>query len=151
MIKLLSTLALSLLLSSKSQAAWREWTLCFSNGLAGPCSVIRSDTNGNTIQELPVLYPADIRVASVLSLATNWTGITSGTNELGYVVTNHHAIVVYQEKTNSFFLKLDLSPVAVWRERRLEINTITNMSLDWIIPRWRGMPIVTNFSNAIPL
>lgn len=54
-----------------------------------------------------------------LQLVTNWTGHVSGTNELGYVATNHIAIVRYDGATNEFKLKQVPSNIAVWRERAM--------------------------------
>lgn len=74
-----------------------------------------------------------------LALATNWTGISAGTNELGYVVTNHQARIIYDGQTNVFELKSVPSGIAVWRPK--QFWTITNWS--WPNGIW--------FTNAVGL
>lgn len=82
-------------------------------------------------------------IAVQLSLATNWTGVYFGTNELGYVLTNHEAVVVYQRETNKFLLKSVPSNIAVWRPQMTVL--ITNS----VIPYWwYGKPI-TGTNNII--
>lgn len=63
-----------------------------------------------------------------LNLSTNWTGMNEGTNELGYVLTNHIATVVYEGQTNQFTLKSVPSGMAVWRPHvpNAFIQTATN-------------------------
>jgi hypothetical protein len=70
-------------------------------------------TNNLTIQSLTV----------ALIAATNWTGHINGTNELGYVVTNHVATIRYQGQTNEFHLKSVPTGIAVWRP---QIIWVTN-------------------------
>lgn len=70
----------------------------------------------------------------VLTLSTNWTGVTSGTNELGYVMTNHAAALQYDGKEYTLPLKSDPGSVAVWRPW-VPPNSITNIS---VLPGWRG-------------
>lgn len=50
-----------------------------------------------------------------LTLSTNWTGHINGTNELGYVLTNHVAVVTYEGQKREFTLKSVPSDRAVWR------------------------------------
>jgi hypothetical protein len=50
----------------------------------------------------------------LLSLSTNWTGTTFQDRELGYVVTNHVAEVVYRGQTNRYTLLSEVSDKAVW-------------------------------------
>ena len=66
------------------------------------------------------------QISIVLSLCTNWTGIISGTNELGYVATNHTAVVTYREKQHSFLLLSENSNLAVWRPVAASAGTLTN-------------------------
>ena len=56
-------------------------------------------------------YKTDIR----LDLITNWTDVQFSGKQLGYVATNHVAIIVYQGATNEFVLKSVASEKAVWR------------------------------------
>ena len=60
-------------------------------------------------------------LAIELTLATNWTGIAVGTNELGYVVTNHTAIVSYEGEVKRYTIKQTPAPFAVWREQKIVI------------------------------
>lgn len=66
--------------------------------------------------------PADITI--FYRRATNWTGVTHGTNELGYVVTNKVSQVVYQGVTNETQFHTDLTGIAVWRQRLPEFKFI---------------------------
>ena len=55
-------------------------------------------------------------LAITLTTQTNWTGVTSQDKELGYIITNHIATVAYQDITNQYTVKTDLSDVAVWKD-----------------------------------
>jgi hypothetical protein len=66
-----------------------------------------------------------ITTTLTLDRATNWTGHVVGTNELGYVVTNHTAHLVYQGATNHYQLKSVPTDIAVWRESQVRCY-ITN-------------------------
>ena len=55
------------------------------------------------------------QISIILSLVTNWTGVTVGTNELGYVATNHTAELTYQGVKREFHLLSEPSSIAVWR------------------------------------
>lgn len=61
-----------------------------------------------------------------LLLATNWTGVSFKDKELGYVVTNHVATVVYEGKTNDFTLNTVASDKAVWRDYKMQPWVVTN-------------------------
>lgn len=51
------------------------------------------------------------------TLGTNWTDhYLNETNRLGYVVTNTHAVVVYEGRTNQMLLKTEKSGIAVWKK-----------------------------------
>lgn len=77
----------------------------YANGLIG--------TNTEVVAvPIYISYPV---CALHLDAATNWTGLMSGTNELGYVVTNHNLHVYYMGATNQFCLRTDNSTVAVWK------------------------------------
>ena len=65
----------------------------------------------------------------MFTAVTNWTGVANGTNELGYVTTNHQAQVIYEGATNLFLLKSVPTSIAVWRPMEtLNISTwnVTN-------------------------
>jgi hypothetical protein len=72
--------------------------------------------------------------AITLSLITNWTGLKVGTNELGYVMTNHTANIVYHGATNSFVLLSEPSDLAVWRTNITQWVTNMFYFTNW----WRG-------------
>jgi len=76
-----------------------------------------------------------------LVATTNWTGHHVGTNELGYVATNHVLKCEYQGVKYDFTLKTEPGTVAVWRpeERNYFItnfwwprtsNYFTNLSIN---------------------
>lgn len=67
-------------------------------------------------------------MAVTLALVTNWTGVNVGTNELGYIATNHAARIIYDGKTNVFQLQSTPSSIAVWRPLPKVIGfwTVTN-------------------------
>ena len=56
---------------------------------------------------------AEISIA--LICVTNWTGKMVGTNELGYVSTNHVATIRYDGVDRTIELKSVPSNLAVWR------------------------------------
>ena len=66
------------------------------------------------------------QISIILSLVTNWTGVTVGTNELGYVATNHTAELTYRGGKYSFRLLSEYSDIAVWRPWNATGFTITN-------------------------
>ena len=72
-----------------------------------------------------------------LDQITNWTGVIADGKELGYVATNHVAVLYYQGATNEFKLKTSQSEIAKWRTNVLPWAT------NWIY--WMGMAI-TNYS-----
>lgn len=90
---------------------------------------------------------AEVTIA--LNLATNWTGHVVGTNELGYVLTNHVAEISYQSNKYSFTLTNTLSDKALWRPVDLwTVKYFTNKAwyqIEW--PKWeRGIAIQTNIN-----
>lgn len=78
-------------------------------------------------------------VAMALNLSTNWTGYDFNGQELGYVLTNHVAMIRYQNETHTRLLKSVQSSIAVWRPK----ESITN----YIINPWR----VGSYTNIIQL
>lgn len=50
-----------------------------------------------------------------LLLVTNWPAIYEGTNQLGYVSTNHVVSVDYENRHHEIVVKTDQSNIAVWR------------------------------------
>jgi len=58
-----------------------------------------------------------------LVLATNWTGYNFNEKELGFVFTNHIAIVKYETNTYPFTLKSTASSIAVWRDYKWPFQT----------------------------
>lgn len=86
------------------------------------------------LDDFPAMTNLLFTIALVLS--TNWTGYINGTNELGYVLTNHVATVVYRGRTNEFTLLSEPSGTAVWRPQQATIwnsGSLTNYST---IPMW---------------
>lgn len=65
-------------------------------------------------------------IVITLTLATNWTGHVVGTNELGYIVTNHVATITYQDVKHEFVLTNTLSDKAVWRQAQSNFMCLTN-------------------------
>jgi hypothetical protein len=80
-----------------------------------------------------ITNPTSLRIK--LTAATNWTGVANGTNELGYVTTNHQAQVIYEGATNLFLLKSVPTSIAVWRPVVPITNgfTLTNLWLPGVI------------------
>ena len=76
----------------------------------------------------------------MFSAVTNWTGVTSGTNELGYVVTNHQAQVIYEGATNLFLLKSVPTSIAVWRPA----PTLPTNSIMFLTNYWMPGLVITN-------
>lgn len=76
-------------------------------------------------------------ITVTLALVTNWTGVSVGTNELGYVATNHAARIIYEGETNVFQLKSVPSRIAVWRPK----DTGWWIATNW---PWSKVPVFTN-------
>lgn len=77
-----------------------------------------------------------------LELATNWTGYMVGTNELGYVLTNHVAEITYQSNKYSFTLTNTVSDKAVWRPT--QTLYVTNYN-EW--PKWERYIFTNNIKG----
>ena len=83
-----------------------------------------------------------------LDTVTNWTGVNHDGQELGYVVTNHVAVIYYQGATNEFTLKTTASEIAKWRKvQPLQWIIATNQVQPFI---WPGESGLTNIYNYIP-
>ncbi len=87
-----------------------------------------------------------------LTLATNWTGILVGTNEMGYVSTNHSLTVHYDGTEHTFTLKSVPSNVAVWRptQRWGEPIYLTNFPNIWTNRSPWAIPAPTNIWQDEP-
>jgi hypothetical protein len=66
-----------------------------------------------------------------LVAVTNWTGHRVGTNELGYVATNHVLKCEYQGQSYDFTLKSEPGVVMVWRTSETELNRQWSSNLFW--------------------
>lgn len=78
-----------------------------------------------------------------LVAVTNWTGHRVGTNELGYIATNHVLKCEYQGKSYDFTLKTEPGTTAVWRENW---NWLTEMH--FFTNHW--MPGMVTTNGVIP-
>ena len=83
------------------------------------------------------------------TLVTNWTGVNSGTKELGYVSTNQHAVVVYRGGTNRLLVADDLSGLAVWREKDNTLYLTNGVGRGWITVPGRSVMPYWSFTNGI--
>jgi len=72
-----------------------------------------------------------------LVCATNWTGHRVGTNELGYVATNHVLRCEYQGVKYDFTLKTEPGAVAVWRPEGINLS---NIPWTWYTNLWFQNP-----------
>ena len=81
---------------------------------------------------------AELSIA--LICVTNWTGKFAGTNELGYVSTNHVATIRYDGSERTIELKSVPSNLAVWRP----MEVISWESVRTNIFDWSPGIIVTN-------
>jgi hypothetical protein len=98
--------------------------------------------------------------AITLVTITNWTGHMVGTNELGYIATNHSLTVNYHGTDHKFTLLSEPGNVAVWRPQESMLYAtnfyVTNLYSPWVIPMpgyWRlegGGVVMTNRSNPRP-
>lgn len=74
-----------------------------------------------------------------LETITNWTGVLQNGQELGYVATNHVAVVYYQGATNEFTLKTTASETAKWRPSvaiKYNAGNMTNVIWGQNITNW---------------
>ena len=99
----------------------------------------------------PIVYMTNLlsQISIILSLVTNWTGVTVGTNELGYVATNHTAELTYRGVKREFHLLSEPSGIAVWRPHKDDCG-ITNI---FLAPRfWTNWgTMTTNWIDIVPL
>lgn len=90
------------------------------------------------------------QLAINLVLATNWTGVYSGTNELGYVVTNHIAVITHEGATNEVQLKSVPSSTAVWRPAAV-VQSYIMTNHWWNVPAFSNCIVTTNVNANFTL
>jgi hypothetical protein len=61
------------------------------------------------------VFANPISATLLLQDSTNWTGVVSSGKELGFVVTNYVAQIVYDGGTNYLTVKTTVSDIAKWR------------------------------------
>jgi hypothetical protein len=95
--------------------------------------------------------------AITLVTITNWTGHMVGTNELGYIATNHSLTVNYNGTDHKFTLLSEPGNVAVWRPQDTTLQWLKGATLTnyypWVIPMPTNIypnPMTTNGPFCVP-
>lgn len=85
------------------------------------------------------------QISIIISLVTNWTGVSVGDKQLGYVVTNHTAEIVYQGKTNKVELLSEPSSIAVYGNWGLVVTNTIQVEYLNLTNYWHGWDV----TNAV--
>lgn len=83
-------------------------------------------------------------VSLVISFSTNWTGVVTQNQELGYVVKEDRYATEYEGEKKQFVLKTELTDRAIWRPVPNGIALTNFCTTNILLEQWRDY-VTTNY------